>query len=708
MHRGAALAIYLAATLLVARAQEIDTALAPAEPHKTTVLDQIADRTERRDFEKFYAAKDPLHKHTLAQQFLSAHPQSWFLAEAYEAAAKASIDLGQFDQSLAEAKLSLRLFPENPLLLVPVANVEAQLGLSGAAERDAQRALDLLDQFGFDDSESAGDSLNRRLASSARFALARVYAARALAQQAADRKALLQRAFDQLTLAGSENRKDGEIFLLRGIVRQAEGKALQAASDFRQAGVLDDGLRPIVLQHLREVYAMVRATSPADSLDTFIKNLPAPADESAKSIASSPLPLGRYAGSAACRECHRSEYEAWRQTGMSRMLRPYVPANVFGDFRSGTVFRGESGPVIAKMGSTARGPYMELRSADGVWNRYFVAYTIGSKWQQAYVVEGRDGRLQVLPIQYNRLEARWLNYWRLIDPPGSVRADPLQFSRLSPDTNYQLNCAICHTSQLKAESPAQPSLEQARFREPGINCEMCHGPSQKHVDKMRGASVGGERDKLPVDFTRIGNREGVAICAQCHRQSALQRANALGELNYSSTGETFVQRTATRPYSEFLRRAFYKDGRFRETTFIVEAFERSQCYQKGSAQCASCHDPHPGNAAANPVSLKFPPDSNRMCLQCHSSIGLHLEAHTHHAASSEASRCVSCHMPRIMNSLRFQARSHQIDDIPDAAMTARFGQEQSPNACLLCHKDRDAGWTSAELAKWSFTGSARR
>jgi formate-dependent nitrite reductase cytochrome c552 subunit len=84
-----------------------------------------------------------------------------------------------------------------------------------------------------------------------------------------------------------------------------------------------------------------------------------------------------------------------------------------------------------------------------------------------------------------------------------------------------------------------------------------------------------------------------------------------------------------------------------------------------------------------------------MCVNCHSQFQDKSEAHTRHRAGSEGSRCVSCHMPRIMNALMFQARSHQIDDIPDTLMTARFGPAESPNACLLCHKDRDVKWLAA-------------
>jgi hypothetical protein len=57
-------------------------------------------------------------------------------------------------------------------------------------------------------------------------------------------------------------------------------------------------------------------------------------------------------------------------------------------------------------------------------------------------------------------------------------------------------------------------------------------------------------------------------------------------------------------------------------------------------------------------------------------------------------------MPAIMSSLRFQAASHQIDDIPRADLTVRFGQADSPNACLICHTGQDAQWVETELKKW--------
>jgi predicted CXXCH cytochrome family protein len=204
-----------------------------------------------------------------------------------------------------------------------------------------------------------------------------------------------------------------------------------------------------------------------------------------------------------------------------------------------------------------------------------------------------------------------------------------------------------------------------------------------------------------VNFYALGNRDFIGICAQCHMQSAIRASGPVGELNFSRSGE-FFQRNLNIPLGEFSRIGFYKDGRFRQTTFIVEALQRSQCFKKGQVSCGTCHDPHGPDAASNLSSVKFRDQPDLMCINCHSQFqnSAALAAHTHHRVASEGSRCVSCHMPRIMEAVLFRARTHQIDDIPNAGMTERFGQEESPNACLLCHAKKNAGWVKEKLAGW--------
>ena len=384
---------------------------------------------------------------------------------------------------------------------------------------------------------------------------------------------------------------------------------------------------------------------------------------------------------------------------MGRMFRPYRPQDVIGDFTSGQNVLDDAGKPVARAIVRNGRHYMEIRDGSG-WKSYPVDYLIGSKFQQAYATKLPGGEIQVFPLQYNVAHKSWVNYWEIKDPASSARTDVTRFHEVVPGATYQLECAVCHTSQQRFNGGVMEA-KTSSFREGGINCEMCHGPSAAHVAAMRkGQPYTKDPAAPPVDFRRISATEYVAICAQCHLQTGLRDPEPSGALNYSETGDKFYRTLLSRPYVDYPRRGFYKDGRFRESVFIVESFVRSACFRQGGATCGNCHDPHPPDAASNPKSLKFGPDSDRMCVDCHTKFKTQPEAHTHHAAASEASRCVTCHMPRIMNALMFQARDHQIDDIPDAEMAARFGPQDSPNACLTCHKDRDAAWMRQKLAAW--------
>lgn len=400
----------------------------------------------------------------------------------------------------------------------------------------------------------------------------------------------------------------------------------------------------------------------------------------------------KFAGSEACRTCHSAVYEAWRNTGMAAMLRPLAEARLLADFSKTIELPNAGGEVTVRVGGGDH-PFFAFPQAGGLgWKRFRVDYVIGSKWQQAYATKMADDRIFVFPVQYSAVQKRWLNYWATIDPPASERANIAAFPRLSSATSYQRNCAACHTSQLRLLRFDDQTMQKAWFREPGINCEMCHGPSALHAAAPDTAPV-------PLRFSRMDHVDATLICGQCHRQSAMRKLGSNGEMNYSHE-PPYYERLLSQPLAEFGSRAFYRDGRFRETTFIGESFLRSACFRRGTAQCASCHNPHPNDAAANPTSLKFREDPDRMCIQCHTAVGARGAAHTHHPIKSAGARCVACHMPPIMNSLSFQAASHQIDDIPRADFTERFGNKESPNACLICHRDQDTPWLSQQLRGW--------
>jgi predicted CXXCH cytochrome family protein len=711
--------ILLALDLAAGRlAQEFDTAITVESRRAVSIADEIADPKERKAFLQLYGEARPQRRAELAESFLADYPQSAFLAQVYELAARGYIDSKDYRGGLEHASRSLKLLPENPLFLVLVANTQALEGLTTAASESGAAALEYLDRFARPAAIPARKwpELERQLRASSYFALGRARAADAFRlPPGSEQKRLLEQAERALSESHSLNPKDPDAAYLLGLSFWALGKEEDAIRSFAAAYRITGDKSPAV-QYLRKIYENSSRKN-RSSFEEFVKagsaagRLRVP---DAASIQGEPAKRAAYAGSAVCRSCHSSQHEAWQKTGMGRMFRPYRPEAIVGDFSKENefyagdevrlqgdrieVFRGKGRYPFARMLIEQERHYFEIKQSSGRWTRYPVDYTIGHKWQQAYATRLDNGRIHVLPIQYNVVHKQWLNFWQIIDPPGSERADIRTWPNLTSATSYEANCAVCHTSQLKNSSGRGSGPDKVEFLEPGVNCEMCHGPASRHV---AGMTAGKPEEKAalepPVRFAAIGSRDYVAICAQCHAQSALRERGPGGEMNYSGEEEDFFKRSKGRPLAEFSRKIAYRDGRLRETTFIVEALMRSACFRKGDAHCGHCHDPHGQGSATNLSSLKFSDRPDQMCLQCHTDYARRLEVHTRHPARSEASRCTSCHMPRIMNSLLFKSATHEIDDTPDAEMARRFGPEESPNACLLCHRDKDASWLALRL-----------
>ncbi len=711
MRRSAAALAYLLIVLVASQitAQDADTIVLKDENRKFTLVSQIEDPKEAAAFLRLAQTTEPDLRHGLATNFLKLYPQSWLLPQVLDIAARSAIELSNYDEALDEGGLSLRLLPENPSLLVLLAEIEARKTLFERSIAHASDALEYLDEIERPSnmSQHEWNAVRPQLKSSAYFARARAEAARALASNPHD-SGLLSRALADLNSAAAWNSQNEEVFYLRSIVELDLKKRNEAAADlafvFQSQNPLREKARSLLLLLSKQM------APKGTSLEAFLGSFPARRIDATLQETRQPAEYSQvlakgYTGPETCKGCHPNEYANWRKTGMARMLRPYRPENILGDFSPGTEYK-ESDSDVIRMGSDAskKGrPYFQVLSQSS-WSRFYVDYTIGSKWQQGYATKLPDGRMQVLPVEYNVLQKRWVNYWKIIDPPGSPRAIIRDFPHLTADTNYQRNCAICHTSQLKLNPAASDPMQHAAYLQPGVDCEMCHGPAAWHVQRFTAGKP--DRAQLnekpatepPFDFRKATNRDSVRVCAQCHRQSAVREIGENGEMNYS-TENGFVPAAWLRPYDAFSRKAFYKDGRFRETTFIVEAFTRSACYRRGTAQCATCHSPHLANFDSNPTSLKYQKDPDEMCLPCHTEYRNRVVDHTHHRPGSEASQCVSCHMPRIANALLFKARSHQIE-VPSVDLTERFGQQDSPNVCLECHAEKNTRWAKEQLASW--------
>ena len=126
--RGVILLASLVRLAALVSAQEINVAngLVSRQP-ALTIFDEIDDPAERRAFRGLWDAP-PRSQIDLAGRFVDRYPRSLVLREAYELAARAYVAEGDLAQGFAWGMRALRLMPENPSLLVMVADTAAKRG----------------------------------------------------------------------------------------------------------------------------------------------------------------------------------------------------------------------------------------------------------------------------------------------------------------------------------------------------------------------------------------------------------------------------------------------------------------------------------------------------------------------------------------------------------------------------------------------------
>jgi predicted CXXCH cytochrome family protein len=190
--------------------------------------------------------------------------------------------------------------------------------------------------------------------------------------------------------------------------------------------------------------------------------------------------------------------------------------------------------------------------------------------------------------------------------------------------------------------------------------------------------------------TRLDPARNTMICAQCHSFRDIYVNGFAAGSNYYDFFLPVLE------FNQPVNRdpAYWPDGRTRRFSNDALGLWQSECFLKGGVTCVDCHTgPHEVDIEKNP---QLRPDANALCTRCHTGIGKALAGHTHHAASSNGSSCVECHMPRTVLSIKAQIRDHSMS-IPSPENSIRHG---IPNACNNCHQDRNPEWVLDKMKQW--------
>jgi predicted CXXCH cytochrome family protein len=382
----------------------------------------------------------------------------------------------------------------------------------------------------------------------------------------------------------------------------------------------------------------------------------------------SPLRQG-FAGSAACADCHPDLHRRWAASAHCLSIRDFSPETVARPF-DGEIFTARD--IEHRVGP---GPVMECEGPDGTMQKYAVERVIGVRRIQMFTTSMDRGRIQVLPVFLEVPKKRWFDF------TDFIFGKPLQFELGPSDDwhsfgrNFNSRCIVCHAVDYKVGYDPDTGAYETTWKELTIGCESCHGPAQSHVDFHTTKRSG--TDPI-VNPARLSKRRADMVCGQCHAESDHV------DPGFRPGGDLFA---AIDPAGLEDAKHLYPDGRARELIHNLLPTMTSRC---GPMTCTTCHDPH---GRDRPGLMRFDLDDDRMCTQCHEKT----KPHTHHDPKSAGSRCINCHMPRmVIEGGHGQVYDHTIS-IPSMVNTKKHG---IPNACLQCHLLEDPGWEYEHFNAW--------
>ena len=435
-----------------------------------------------------------------------------------------------------------------------------------------------------------------------------------------------------------------------------------------------------------------------------------------------------YVGPESCRKCHKENYESWSKHSHRWMNALATEATVKGDFSGEATIE-----YLGGLGTFYReaDDYRLQLERDGETYVYDINQTIGSRFFQYYVGRLKQATRSLGPIYYEQDHVLPFGYWldekewvpvvHVYDEVADKdRIDPFVFPT-EPQVGrdiylYARSCNHCHTTFPLGDLLIKFPNVVGRFPPMPLHWSAYNYLSQAHAplvpgerppDSYQNEEMYGLLDSLvSVEATDHAVTLGIS-CEACHLGC---REHAEGKrrkpdftpfsphLRRGSRGEAgHWERSQAANWAcgrcHTGDRPQYANGISTWNSTDFEDAMRGSCYSQ--LTCMHCHNPH---QAIGPRWKNTPDQDDAKCLKCHQEYEPNNArvAHTHHPIGTAGSRCMNCHMPRIVEGLQDVVRTHTIFSPTQKDMI--HGNQL--NACNLCHTDQGIDWTIDHLDQW--------
>ena len=407
-----------------------------------------------------------------------------------------------------------------------------------------------------------------------------------------------------------------------------------------------------------------------------------------------PVATKEFVGASVCKSCHQAEYKAWQGSDHELAMQEANAETVLGDFNNVKFKHGAVESTFFK-----RGDQFMVRTdgPDGKLTDYSIAYTFGVKPLQQYLIAFPGGRYQTLSIAWDsRPQAEGGQRWFHLYPKEKMdHTDQLHWTKRYQ--NWNMECAECHSTNLKKGYDAITDSYHTTFNEINVACESCHGPASLHVEWAKQGKLDvtdgdkGLAVKLHSNWQeawkhsdssdtaqriKLADDTQMNVCWACHaRRSTLVE----GSLPGKPLEDTHHPALLTQP-------TYYADGQQRDEDYTWGSFRQSKMFQHGVI-CMDCHEPH---------TLKLRAEGNALCTRCHKPEKFDTEQHHFHKPESKGARCMDCHAPE-QNYMVNDGRHDHSFRLPRPDLSLSLG---SPNACTQCHDKQKPEWAAKAMDKW--------
>jgi predicted CXXCH cytochrome family protein len=379
--------------------------------------------------------------------------------------------------------------------------------------------------------------------------------------------------------------------------------------------------------------------------------------------------LPEYVGSQACLGCHSDKFTNWETSGHHNMLvEVNKPIDLPGDLNTAS--------------DEAKS---ELLKAD-----WIVA------GQRFLARDPATGELKYLNVQWDAAKSQYVMY--------------------KGGSSWTTGCAGCHSTGWDKQTQ--------EFAEPGIGCEMCHGPGRDHI-------LG------KGDVSKITVTNDAVACGQCHNGESKMPDGTTWPVGYRPSMKSLdevgfqlktVDPNAAPPVGHMRQFAMFQSTAHARAAEDLNANDHASagCYECHSSEyrlatekgqtidpkvqkltdgvsCTTCHDPH---NSSEPGQLREDPQT--LCTSCHTAeiekgASLKAGATAHHPnvefltgygaveiAQTKGPhsdlKCIDCHMTE---------NNHEFKVIrPEAVAGTR------KDTCTTCHTGSSSESRAAYLEMW--------